>query len=283
MNTENLGLIFKKLRKTAGLSQIEMAKILQRDQATISRLEKGTQSLSLESIFVLSKFFEIKYEDLLSGHVNYWAIAKKFDVPLKIEAKYLDNNHSVVREVIPLMRMIVKKQNTDGLKTFLKRFNLEDLIYMCPSESISFHIYFDLLQRALQSELISKDDIPSLVAETKSMEYHGSFYKVYQKQPNPIKIIKAYSYNSPQYEGAFEHNIIDFSERAVTIGFKVRDFAKEIDFAKGDMGSFLIDYKKAYFSELPSAFGFDPLIAKSAINKSKTLSDEVSIKLIQSA
>ena len=70
MDTINLGLIFKKLRRTAGLSQIEMAKILQRDQATISRLEKGTQSLSVESVFVLSKFFEINYLSFQAGSIG---------------------------------------------------------------------------------------------------------------------------------------------------------------------------------------------------------------------
>lgn len=283
MNETNLGHVFKKLRKTAGLSQIEIAKILNRDQATISRLEKGTQSLSVESIFVLSRFFEIKYEDLLSGHVNYWEIAKKFDVPLNINPKYLDNTHSLVRELVPLMRLILKKKSPEGLKSFLTSFGLEDLIYMGPCEKISFHCYFDLLQNALKTELITKDDIPELIASTKSAEYHGSFYNVYEKQADPIDIIKAYCYNSSQYEGAFEHNVLDFTERAVTIGFKVKDFAEEIDFSKDGMGSFVTDYKRAFLSSLPEAFGHKALIAKAPSKKNKNLKDEVSFKLIQSA
>ncbi|MFT6546467.1 MAG: transcriptional regulator with XRE-family HTH domain, partial [Bacteriovoracaceae bacterium] len=270
-------------RKTAGLSQIEMAKILQRDQATISRLEKGTQSLSVESVFVLSKFFEINYEDLLSGHVNYWQIAKKFDVPMKINPKYIENSDSLVRELVPLMRLIIRKRKPEGLKSFLNSFGLDDLIYMGPSERISFHCYFDLLQGALESKLVNKDDIPELIATTQSSEYHGSFYNVYERQSSPIEIIKAYCYNSSQYEGAFEHNVIDFSDRAVTIGLKVKDFASELDFSNSGMGSFIVDYKQAFFSALPQAFGYEALIAKTPTNKKKNFKEEVSFKLIQSA
>ncbi len=283
MEVKDLGFIFKKLRKTAGLSQIEMAKILQRDQATISRLEKGTQSLSVESVFVLSKFFEINYEDLLSGHVNYWQIAKKFDVPLKINPKYLDNNNSLVRELVPLMRLIIRKKKPEGLMSFLNTFGLDDLIYMGPSEKISYHCYFDLLQGALEAKIINKDDIPELIATTQSSEYHGMFYNVYETQSSPIEIIKAYSYNSSQYEGAFEHNVIDFSDRAVTIGLNVKDFARDIDFSNSGMGSFIVDYKQAFFSALPQTFGFEGLIAKTPTNKKKNFKEEVSFKLIQSA
>lgn len=281
MSAANIAEIFKKLRKSAGLSQIEMANILDRDQATISRLEKGTQSLSLESVFTLSHFFELNYEDILSGHINYWKISEKFNISLKLAPKYLENKRSVVRELIPLMNLLVRKKGAEGLKDFLSFFNMEDLVHMSPSESISAAIYFDLLSKAIEDGLIAEQDIPDLVKMTQSIEYHGSFYQVYEKQKGPIDIIKAYCHNSPEYEGAIENSILSSSDRSITVGFKLRDIFKDESLVSIELASFITNFKKSFFSKLPQTFGHQEFLAQTPIYKDKSLNEEVSIKLIQ--
>jgi transcriptional regulator with XRE-family HTH domain len=279
----NIAEIFKRLRKSAGLSQIEMANILGRDQATISRLEKGTQSLSLESVFTLSDFFELNYEDILSGHINYWKVSEKFNITLKIDPKYLKNKKSVVRELIPLMNLLVRKKGAEALRNFLAEFQMEDLIHMSPSEAIGSSIYFDLMSKAIADGLLAEEDIPVLVKMTQSTEYHGSFYHVYEKQKGPIDIIKAYCHNSPEYEGAIENNILSSSERSVTVGFKLRDFLKDEDILSLELASFITKFKRSFFENLPQTFGYKEFLAQKPTNSNKKLSEEVSIKLIQRA
>lgn len=275
----DLAIVFKRLRKTAGLSQIEMAKILDRDQATISRLEKGTQSLSLDSVFILSEYFDLRYEDLISGNINYWEISKNFNKPLKLAPKYQEDNNSVVRELVPLMRIILSKKGTEGLFSFLSTFEMQDLIYMSPSESISSLIYFDLLSSALETKLISEDDIPELVKITQSVEYHGSFYQVYENQKDSFDIVKAYCVNSPGYEGAIENNVMETSPKSITVGFKLKDVLEENKKLLSEASSFIINFKKAFFAGLPSTFGYPGLLAQAPSCKSLTAEDQVTIKL----
>jgi transcriptional regulator with XRE-family HTH domain len=278
----DLAFVFKKLRKTAGLSQIEMAKILDRDQATISRLEKGTQSLSLESVFALSDFFQISYDDLLSGKINYWAISVKFNTPLKINPRYTTNNDSYVRELQPLFKFIIKKYSTAKLESILDDMGILDIIYMTGSKRISALIYPDFLSLVLSRGIVLAEDTAEIVKLSNSLEYHGSFYDVYKKQDSQIDVLKAYCINSSQYEGAFRNNILEFNERTISIGLSIKDNVRDFDFSQNKLGNFIIQLKRTYLSELPSAFGFDPVIAKVAQNKNQSLKDEVIFKMIAS-
>lgn len=273
--------IFKKLRKTAGLSQIEMAKILGRDQATISRLEKGIQNLSLDSLFILSEFFEVSYQDILDGNINYWKVADKFGKKIKLNDRYLDLIHSSPREVVPVMRLIIEKKGADYLTSFLSQFGLEDLVHIPIDEKISSYIYFDLLSKALSENLVTEKDIGALVESMHSKDIHGPFFNTYDHQDDSFNMVKAYCLNTCQYEGGFENRIIEETDKTISIGSKPKEFLSQIDFSDSDLAYFLCDLKKEFFTKFPSFFGKKELISKPVQDKTKDYQKEAIFQFLK--
>lgn len=63
---------FKFLRKKNNISQVQLAEMIQRDQATISRIENGEQNPSLSTINKLTRIYNLSDEDVL-------ALVKEYD------------------------------------------------------------------------------------------------------------------------------------------------------------------------------------------------------------
>lgn len=275
--------IIKKLRKSAGLSQIDLSKIINKDQATVSRIEKGTQIPNLETIFNLADFFGINAQDLLIGEINFWAIAEKFGSTLEIDSRYLSNKNSVLREVIPLMKFIVKSRGAESLHKFLDSFGLKDLVYMSPNDYISSFIYFDLMAGAIDQELFNKKDYRELIRMTESAEYHDQFFNIYKSHLDPFDIIKTYSLNGPAYGGSLISAISSEKENAMTISFKIREELKDIDYSKNGLSDLLIALKEHQVESLPQYFCRRSILVKSKKVKPQNFSNGFDFKLIRAA
>ena len=62
----------KELRKYFGFTQAEISTILKVDQTTYSRWEQGSQTISVEALITLSKFYDVSSDYILdiNKHVN---------------------------------------------------------------------------------------------------------------------------------------------------------------------------------------------------------------------
>ena len=64
-NLELFAFRIKKLRKQRKLSQQELAEALGLTQTTISGIESGLRTTTIEKLILLAKFFDVSAEDLL--------------------------------------------------------------------------------------------------------------------------------------------------------------------------------------------------------------------------
>lgn len=62
---EKVGTNIRTFRKKRQLTQTELGDLLGLDQAAVSRIENGRQSLTLGQLFFLSRFFEIEMSRFL--------------------------------------------------------------------------------------------------------------------------------------------------------------------------------------------------------------------------
>lgn len=267
MNSKtDFSIIIKKLRKAAGLSQQEFSKILNKDQATISRFEKGTQSPNLETIFNIAKFFDINQQDFLMGHADIISVAKRFGETPSINPKYLSNQNSILRESLPLLNFVSSKKDLKTLEKLLNSLGLIDLPFMSPNTQVSSLIYFDLLERAIESKILDESNIEDLVHLTQSVEYHGELYSVYKSQNNPFDVIRAYVLNSCVYEGSFKSRVSDQKENSMSLLYELRPELKDKKYSKNNLSEFILTLKEVQIAELIKFFS-----KKTALTKVKLI------------
>ena len=65
MQSKKLSHYFKTYRKRYGLGQKQMAKLLGKTNFYVSRLERGTQNISLETVMIYLILFEVTLADLI--------------------------------------------------------------------------------------------------------------------------------------------------------------------------------------------------------------------------
>lgn len=63
-----IGQNIKRLRKRKALTQVEMAKILNTNQASYSYYEKGITKIPLEKLLIIAKTFDLKVSSLIKKH-----------------------------------------------------------------------------------------------------------------------------------------------------------------------------------------------------------------------
>lgn len=62
---KQIGLKIRNLRISKNITQAELASLLNRDQQSIQRIEKGRVNFSIYFLYELSEAFEVKVEELL--------------------------------------------------------------------------------------------------------------------------------------------------------------------------------------------------------------------------
>lgn len=82
---ENLGARLKEIRQSRGLSQSQVAKYLEIDQTTLSKIEKGTRNIGIASLEKLAALYFCTLDQLL-GEAPYSSNAVAF------RSKDLDEN-----------------------------------------------------------------------------------------------------------------------------------------------------------------------------------------------
>ena len=246
--------ILKKLRKTCRISQIHLALTLDMDQASISRLEKGTQGITLDILVKLAKFYDLKVEQLISGKINYYALAQSFGQVPKIPSKYRTNENIHFRECYPILRLIRKFGGDSSLQQILGPLGLEDLVYMEPHHLINTLMLVDIFISAKSKKIISKRDIPFLANESLSPECLGSFYDVFIKQESPLDLMTSWVLNSPSFDAQNSFKLIKRKEDSISMNWQSSTTQFNQVIIEKNLETFFINMKEMYFKKLFGLF-----------------------------
>jgi transcriptional regulator with XRE-family HTH domain len=255
MNYPHMHETLKRMRKTCKISQVRIGTILGLNQAGVSRIENGTQQVSIEWLMSLSKLYQVDLESMISGRINYWELARKFNVKVPLPKKYLKDQRALVSEIDPLLNYFRCLYHEDTIHKFLKELGLEDLALIDKSSRVSIHCIYDILNLAIEKKLVSLSEVPKVVDlafhSFEGLPFH-SIYKTFETSP---EIIQAWVLNSSAYEGMFTHRVESVYRNEQIISFKVCEELQEADFKKNQVDQFILDYKTQYFEKLPLHFG----------------------------
>ena len=245
----------KRMRKTCKISQVRIGTLLGLNQAGVSRIENGSQQVSIEWLMSLAKFYQIDMESIISGRVNFWGLAKRFNVEVPLPKKYLGDQQAVVREILPLLQHFSNLYQQDTIFEFLEELGLEDILLIDPSEKISIHCFYDILKKAIEEKLVSFGEVPKITELALSSFEQLPFNTIYSQFEDSKDLIQAWVLNSSLYEGFFSHRIESSHKGEQIISLKICHELQGHNFKPDHIDQFMMDYKVSYMKSLPTHFG----------------------------
>lgn len=112
---EHIGKIIKKIREEKGLTQIQIAELVNMHRSNYSRVENGDRDLSIEAINKIAKYFGMTIDQL----VNFDGIMPQ---EITVEDKTVIEQVRLIQELEPEEKTMVFKM----IDTFLTKKKFKD-------------------------------------------------------------------------------------------------------------------------------------------------------------
>ncbi len=257
---QNLGETVKRLRKCAHISQEQIAETLSLHQTAVCRVELGLQSLQPWHLQKLAELYDIRVTSLLSGQINYWQVAQRFNQPPPFPPRYLELAFSKVRELLPLLQFMAAQKGQAYTRRLLEELSL-DLVYLRgPDQPMGVNCTLDLLRRSVKTGTLTDRTLKNLVDETRSESVQGFLHSLYQTQSSAMSLVKSLILNAHHYESNFVYTMDDDKgQDGIVLTVKPAEHMKFLPYKDETLGDILCRYKREYLTQFPLYIGAKPM------------------------
>jgi transcriptional regulator with XRE-family HTH domain len=256
---KNLGETLKRLRKLAKVSQTELGGVLAIHQTAVCRVEQGTQSLLPEQLYRVSQFFGIELDALISGRINFWRVAERFEVLPPYPERYRLKPCSKLRDLLPLIFFSNEVRGPAFTRKLLAQMEMDSMLFADPDQSIGVNLKLDLARELLQQGVLNQANFIQLINHTRDMTAHGALHAIYETQNAPLQLIQARIANAHYYESNFAYRIEAIKSDSLELSIKPEEHMQSVDYKGGVLSDFLCRYKRGYLENFPKYIGGSPL------------------------
>lgn len=253
-----IGATVQRIRKTAKVSQVALGELLGLHQSAISRIEGGQQNLSPDELLTLTTHFDISADALLSGTVNYWALAEKFKQKAPYPPRYREYPGSTVREIMPLFYFIAKNHGQPALHRLLQNHQLDGLLFQCPDQKIGVYALIDLFSDIVANGILCNRNFAALVDETRRPEIHGFLDRVYRVQKTSAHLLHALVLNADHYDSNFVYSCEERG-KAVIIKATPARHMRHVEYRTEVLKDTFCKYRREFIANFPRYLGKPPL------------------------
>lgn len=247
---KQLGGRLRKLRKTAGITQVEFCKFLGLEQAALSRVESGDQGLTPEHLLRISKYFDIPVDTLIQGNIDFNSISNRFGyVTPTIPAQ----EASKVRFVLPFLSYLEQVSGERRAQVFLEAHDLEASTFAHPDHLIETHSAIGFVKSmADHGHLKNKDEAIKFIVESAQSEFVSGFlFPVFSSQIDSIFLALNFVTNQHHFTNGFRWEVQKLLNGSLEFSVQPEEFIKQSGYNDPVLGSFFCEYQKALISQLP--------------------------------
>ncbi|MGE4233471.1 MAG: helix-turn-helix domain-containing protein [Bacteriovoracia bacterium] len=248
---KELGRILFRLRKTAKVSQVQLAKLLSLHQAAVCRVENGNQNLTPAELFAISRFFNVPIDSILANDVDYSSVAKRFGRQLPMPKRYLEYSFSKARDVLPLLHFLYSNCNELDVQRVFDSLDLDPGYLVNPDQEIGAYCFLDIVSYLLSHKLLTRQNIKKVIDQTKRKEVQGFLLPLYKTQTNSISLLKTFILNRHHYNSNFLFDVDSCSGNSITVTVEPARHMEKVDYKNEILEDFICFYRKAYISALP--------------------------------
>ncbi len=245
---KNIGRIIKAARMFYGITQMDMADILNVNQSTISKIEKGILE---PGIFGWNEFLnrtkikntecyktgylEVPMPNLNTNQINESRHSGDFKLP----AKYAKSKNITVRKIIPLIELLDKRLGETAFNQFAKSKKIKREYFYILNNPLNTTFEIDLMEFILQKDIVKSLKELSIIQNPKC---HGILSKKYQDSKSPKMLIEYFIKKQNEYGIDFSYSLheLDHTNRII-----IEAMEKEVEFKHGTPAE-LIDCYREY-------------------------------------
>ena len=255
----NLGATLKRLRKTAGVSQTEMGKLLELHQTAICRIEQDVQKLTPYELYKISEHFKVGVDSILSGRINYWKLASDFGRKPNLSARYLAPRGSRVLELLPYISVMRNHVGEAKCLQILTELGLSDVVTTDPGQEIGIYALVDIIEKTYELVPDLQECMREAAKTARSEEFLGAFNTIYKLQTDPIRLVNLFLLSSEYFDPNFEYTSLVVNARQIKFNVRPKKHFSQIEFHNKDLKSIFCDLRKATLSQMPLTIGQVPL------------------------
>lgn len=222
-------LLFKALRKYYSINQIELAKILNVTQGSVSKIESGTLEISATQWIILCEKFDVSPYSMMGGGFLDIGISSPKQ-SFKIPKKYLVHTCIKNRFLSPILFHLKNELTEIALVNILNALGIKLEYFLIVDNKINLVFLVDFLACV-------KEKHPNLELDIKTIVNNFPYYQYWDviKETTIKQLYK--SFKSDLYE---------------KVNYNPKDSGNELSFEFSSQNDFLEDYTKNLLSHIQS-------------------------------
>ncbi len=144
------------IREAINIGHREFLDVLKLTQKDYLRIINGLDDYSIENIYELSEHFDLSLDNLVTGKVDYRALARQCNGDLKaMPEKYSDErlNFGRARTIIGVEKYISRVCGENVSKMIFRKLQVNRLSFDDPDERVNTHFMMDLFKECVDEGL----------------------------------------------------------------------------------------------------------------------------------
>lgn len=247
------------LRKVAGVTQMEMAKTLGIEQASVSRIEAGSQWLSPAQLVKLCSYFGISAEAIFSGKYNADEIARRFGQEIRLPQRYSKLAYSKVRELMPLIAFARQKKGDAFIDSFLEETHISQILMMSPSHSVGVNCYLDLMSHMISADILNPRTASDMAHLANQREMHVFLDEIYSAHEGPLDLMQSRIENAHHYDGNFKYKLVEVQSEFIEVSVRPEKHLEGLPYRDETMKDLICRIRKEVLRGFPVYSGMKPL------------------------
>lgn len=250
-----VGRALQSIRSVAKVSQIKLAEILNTEQSAISRIEKGTQNLSLYELHLICLHFDIRADEFLRNEIDYWRLAEKFGTAAPYPERYTRDPFVRFRQVSPLLEAVSLSKGEAFKERLLADLDFENFLVRHPDQKIGTTFELDLLERIEAAKISIPTLLPSWTSMSLTRKCLGDLHSSLSHYHSKKDAILGWYLNAEQFETNFNYEIDLQNESELRVLARPGRHFVENNFREHAQSHHLCTSRKSFLENMPTLSG----------------------------
>ncbi len=246
--------IIRSARKRMGLTQQEVAKVMNVSQSALSKVEHG---ILIPDLFQWYDFCQTTGIHELSCKFGF--IDNGQNIVLKhnpregsyqIPERYAHHRGEAVRNILPFLDFMKKKMGATAYRDYLKKVHMDEDYFVDYTNQVNMNFLMDMTGELINHAGLNAQTIKELTSAVRQPQFHGVLSQGYEKVKTSEKVVNLVVKNMEKYQLDTHYKILDQKTDSVDIAVAPNSHMRIFDYKNSQWGSFLCDYQKSWLSEV---------------------------------
>ena len=216
-DAQRLSRVVRSARKLLGMTQADLARELDIQQGTLSKIESGRLILSSTQWFRFCQWVRVDpRETYATGLIDIWSpVSSVYETSGTelLPAQYRFSAESRVRSLRPWIIWVSAKMGDRKFDEFCKARRVDPDCFVALPTKVSLSFLFDLIGEGLERQTLTKKEISEIAVGAMSPVIHGPQWSEYLEAKEASRGLKRLVQNSARYETNFDYRVEESSPR----------------------------------------------------------------------